>query len=70
MWFHQNAHVHCLSGRRTGVPSLFDFAEMPQDILEEMKPNDAGTPTVFDNTTNEVVDIGEEDWLDQLVQSN
>ena len=41
-----------------------------QDRLEEIKPNDAGTPTVFDNTTNEVVDIGEEDWLGQLVKSN
>ena len=41
-----------------------------QDRLEEIKPNDAGTPTVFDSTTNEVVDVGAEDWLGQLVKSN
>ncbi len=44
--------------------------DVNQDRLEEIKPNDVGTPTVLDDTTNEVVDIGEEDWLDQLVQSN
>ena len=37
--------------------------------LKEIKPDDAGTPTVFDATANEVVDISDPDWLDQLVES-
>lgn len=43
--------------------------DVNQDQLEEIKPNDAGTPTVFDTTTEEVVDISEADWLEQLVES-
>ncbi len=37
--------------------------------LKEIKPDDAGTPTVFDATANKVVDINDPDWLDQLVES-
>ena len=44
--------------------------EANQAGLEEVRPDDAGTPTVFDTTTKEVVDVGNPDWLDDLVESN
>ncbi len=40
------------------------------DLLAEILEDDGGTPTVFDTTTGEIVDIGEADWLDQLVKSS
>ena len=44
--------------------------EFNQASLDEIRPDDAGTPTVFDTTTKEVVDTSDPDWLDQLVESN
>ena len=44
--------------------------EANQASLDEIRPGDAGTPTVFDTTTEEVVDTSDPEWLDQLVESN
>lgn len=53
------------TGVDTEAMNIFNEAS-----LEDVSNKEAGTPTVFDTSTKEIVDLEDPDWLDQLVKSN
>jgi hypothetical protein len=58
--------------RVEGGGSAVDVVEMDElnfEYLYEIDALDTGTPTVYDLSTGEKVDIFDNDWLNKLIQS-
>ena len=51
------------------APELADMESTNFEYLYEVDPIDTGTPTVFDLTAGEKVDVYDADWLSKLMES-
>jgi protein-disulfide isomerase len=63
-----DALVDQIAGGRDPVDPT-DVSDTNFEFLYQIDPVDTGTPTVFDLTRNERVDIYDDDWLSKLVSS-
>ena len=54
-----------------GEPALdvVDMADSNFGYLFELNPLDPGTPTVYDPSTDEILDIYDNNWLSKLMAS-
>ncbi|MGW0161281.1 DsbA family protein [Mycobacterium sp. NPDC003323] len=57
-----------IAGGKAAVDAV-EMDAMNYDLLYLIDPIDTGTPTVYDLTNDEKLDIYDEDWLDKLMSS-